>query len=484
MDVRVFVIGYTGVALMPTTPRKARVLLASGRAKVYCKRPFTIKLLYKTGSTTQQTALGIDTGSQHIGIGVVAREGNTATPLYAAEAVLRSTMEKRKLLETRKEYRRGRRYRKTRYRKPKFRHHTKRVYSETLVKRKSTKHMTHWNKVPANFDTKPNGWLPPSVKSKADHHIAWIYRMLSVLPKSTWLGIELARFDMAHMLDPSVHGELYQQGLQYDYENTKAYVFARDDYRCQCCGAKAGTQRKDGTTVKLIVHHVLLRAEGATDNPRFLASVCDACHTARNHKPGGKLYQWYEDGKELRRGLRDATAMNALAKELKAAFPDAYFTFGNITAADRKKLRVDKSHAADAVTIAARNCEHLNGSCETVAFKQARKKKRSLHEATPRKGRKEPNREAKRNSKNTKSSGRFVICDKVAVDGQVGWISGFAGGGTAAYVKNRDGGYIPVAGKTYNGHVLSTVTLLRKNNGWLYWVQPNARIRSALSSPT
>lgn len=35
-------------------------------------------------------------------------------------------------------------------------------------------------------------------------------------------------------------------------------------------------------------------------------------------------------------------------------------------------------------------------------IKQVRKKKRSLHEEIPRKGRKEPNRKAKRNSKNTK----------------------------------------------------------------------------------
>ena len=79
VDTKVFVIGCTGIALMPTTPRKARVLLKAGKAEVFCKRPFTIKLLYKTGSTTQPLALGIDTGSQHIGIGLCIVEDDKAS---------------------------------------------------------------------------------------------------------------------------------------------------------------------------------------------------------------------------------------------------------------------------------------------------------------------------------------------------------------------------------------------------------------------
>ena len=71
----VLVIGMNGVGLMPTTPRKARILIQAGKAKVHRKTPFTIRLLYKTGSATQETVLGIDTGSQHIGVAIVT--GNT-----------------------------------------------------------------------------------------------------------------------------------------------------------------------------------------------------------------------------------------------------------------------------------------------------------------------------------------------------------------------------------------------------------------------
>lgn len=109
----------------------------------------------------------------------------------------------------------------------------------------------------------------------------------------------------------------------------------------------------------------------------------------------------------------------------------------------------------------------------TVYIKQVRCKKRSLHEATPRKERKEPNRKAARNVKNVKAAiydrtivtkdaaGKYVktkqriifsLYDKVSVDGKVGWICGFVAG--AAYVKDFNGKYIPpVTFAVVNGRV-------------------------------
>ena len=114
---KVFVIGMNDRPLMPTTPRKARILLRDKKATVVKKVPFTIKLNYKTGSATQKGYLGVDTGSQHIGISVVREnaEGNY-TVLSKTEYSLRTTMNKRKLIESRKTLRRGRRFRKTPYR--------------------------------------------------------------------------------------------------------------------------------------------------------------------------------------------------------------------------------------------------------------------------------------------------------------------------------------------------------------------------------
>ena len=56
---KIFVIGRNGLGLMPTTPRKARILLKEGKARIVRKVPFTIRLTIKTGCATQQVYVGI-----------------------------------------------------------------------------------------------------------------------------------------------------------------------------------------------------------------------------------------------------------------------------------------------------------------------------------------------------------------------------------------------------------------------------------------
>ena len=122
----VLVYGLYGTPLMPTTNCKARKLLQAGKAKILNRHPFTIRLLYKTGTAVQPGNIGIDTGSQHIGVAVTV--GNKV--IIKDEHILRSSMEKRVLIKRRAEYRRGRRYRKVRYRHPKWKIHTKRIYDK------------------------------------------------------------------------------------------------------------------------------------------------------------------------------------------------------------------------------------------------------------------------------------------------------------------------------------------------------------------
>ena len=440
---------------MPTTPRKARILLESGRAEIYCRIPFTIKLFYKTGSSTQPLALGVDTGEQHIGLAVTA--GHTV--LHKTDIELRKSMEKRKLMATRQEYRRGRRYRKTRYRHPKFRFYTRRAYKE-VPDRKGR----HWQKLRnRTMIDRPEGWLPPSIQSKVDHHIRWISRYLAVLPAGTKLHIEVARFDVARMKDPQIHGELYQQGRLYDFENVKAYVLAKFNYTCPVCG------HKFNGTHKPRLHHINMRKNGATDNPDEFAPVCECCHTAENHLPGGALEKLRAACK--RKEYREPVFMNILRRRLFAAFPAAAFTYGNITAADRKALGLPKSHANDAVAIALQGsgAASVTNQENVLYIRQVRKKKRSLHEATPRKGRREPNRGAIRNAKNTKSAScqgtTFSLYDKVEANGQIGWITGFTG--TAAYVKSWDGSYVKLPGKDYKQVPLKELTFIGHCGNWI-----------------
>ena len=460
---KVYVIGWNGLGLAPTTPRKARLLLSSGRAEVAFRQPFTIRLNYKTGCAhPDKMSLGIDTGSQHIGASVISLAEEIV--ISKEEYALRSTMEKRSLLETRKTLRRGRRFRNIRYRHPKFRPGTKRTYLDVPIKRNG--HLTHWKKESNDFDSsRPEGWLPPSMQSKLDHHVRIISRYRNALPPDTTIRIEVGRFDVQHMENSQIRGEMYQHGARYESENLKAYIFSRDHYTCQCCQKKAGTRRDDGTTVRLIVHHIDFRSKGASDNPKRLITVCDKCHTGAAHKPGGVLYDWMTKGKTVARGYRDTAVMNILRRRLWKAFPDAEFTYGNITAADRKTLGLGKAHCNDATAIAAHGLEKIRDIPDTTYYRQIRKQKRSLHESTPRKGRKEPNRSAKRNAKNTCRSGNLYLNDKVRIAGQNGWICGFSGT-SSVYVKNMEDEYIRMPGKTHKLIPAKGLTARTHCNNW------------------
>ena len=64
----VFVVNRREVPLMPTTPRKARILLKQGKAEIFCHDPFfVIKLLFGSSGYTLPIELGIDSGYQEIG---------------------------------------------------------------------------------------------------------------------------------------------------------------------------------------------------------------------------------------------------------------------------------------------------------------------------------------------------------------------------------------------------------------------------------
>lgn len=111
----VYVLNFDGQPLMPTDKHgKVRHLLKDGRAEVVKRCPFTIRLLYDNTHYTQDIVLGVDAGSKHIGL-----SGTTETKeLYASDVELRNDIVD--LISTRRQNRRFRRNRKTRYRKARF----------------------------------------------------------------------------------------------------------------------------------------------------------------------------------------------------------------------------------------------------------------------------------------------------------------------------------------------------------------------------
>ena len=118
-----------------------------------------------------------------------------------------------------------------------------------------------------------------------------------------------------------------------------------------------------------------------------------------------------------------------------------------------------KQPTAVGIDLIKKNTENI------LMFKQVRKKKRSLHEATARKGRKEKNTTAKRNSKNTPKVGDFHLYDTVSVNGIIGFISGFSGK-TQCYVKDFHGEYVTISPK-YKMVGLKKLNRLAHNNNWI-----------------
>ena len=76
--------------------------------------PFTLQLLYGSSGYQQEVSLGIDAGAQRIGVSATTEQ----MVLFEAEVQLRTDIGA--LLATRREYRRARRSRKTRYRECRF----------------------------------------------------------------------------------------------------------------------------------------------------------------------------------------------------------------------------------------------------------------------------------------------------------------------------------------------------------------------------
>src|SRR4028119_732077 len=102
-EVQVYVINKQGRPLMPTTPRKARLLLCIGKAKIVGRDPFTIQLMYGASGYTQPADLGIDAGYQNIGFSAGnEKEELLGGALKRLEGMSERITEKRKYRRTRR----------------------------------------------------------------------------------------------------------------------------------------------------------------------------------------------------------------------------------------------------------------------------------------------------------------------------------------------------------------------------------------------
>ena len=336
----VYVINKYGSPLMPTNRHgKVRRMLKEHKAKVVKRLPFTIQLLYDTTEFTQDITLGVDSGSKTIGISATTED----KVLLEANVELRNDIVE--LLSSRREARKTRRNRKTRYRK-------------------------------ARFDNrkKSDNWLAPSIRQKINTHLNVVKLIHKILPISKII-VEVASFDIQKIKNPDIEGKEYQEGEQLNSWNVREYVLYRDNHLCQCCKGKS----KDNI---LNVHHIESRKTGG-NAPSNLITLCETCHKAY-HK--GEI----ELPKTIKRGMKfnDATFMGimrwAFYNKLKEEYDNVSLTYGYITKNTRIANELNKDHYIDARCISG-NAKALNND-KVWYFKKIRRHNRQLYRESVFKG--------------------------------------------------------------------------------------------------
>ena len=423
----VYVQNHLGQPLMPTQDhRKVRLLLKAGAAVVVRRTPFTIRLTTRTKTYVQPVILGVDAGSKTVGMSAATHEEE----VFAAELTPRNDVVKN--LADRREFRNSRRGRTTRYRQPRF---NNRVHS------------------------KHKGWLAPSVEVKIQEHITSIKRACELLPIGK-VVVETAEFDLQLLKAiadgrPVPQSEDYQQGEMYGFYNVRQYVFFRDGYTCQCCGAH-------GKGVKFHTHHLESRKTGG-NAPDDLVTVCDKCHKAFHTG----LITDAKLKKRRRKSTRDAAFMGIMRKtllqRLRAELPISVVeTKGYITKATREQLlKLPKSHTNDALAIAMgrhgfgiEGVTYMPQRDRIFQIKPVRHHNRQLHKAIPKKG---GRRQRNQGPKYVQGFRRF---DKVLYRGQECFIWGLR---TSGYfqLKLLDGT------KAHESAKASELILLEHSSGYL-----------------
>lgn len=118
------------------------------------------------------------------------------------------------------------------------------------------------------------------------------------------------------------------------------------------------------------VHHIGFWKEDRSDRPGNLITLCDKCHTPKNHKKNGFLYGWLPKVKSF----KDATFMSTVRWRLKNTLKCEH-TYGYDTKSKRIALKLEKTHYNDAFCIAGGSEQQR---VEPIIFEQIRRNNRSL----------------------------------------------------------------------------------------------------------
>ncbi|MDQ7024296.1 MAG: RNA-guided endonuclease IscB [Anaerolineae bacterium] len=310
---RVLVVDKNKEALMPCHPARARHLLKNGKAAVFRKYPFTIILKEREGGETQSVQVKIDPGSKTTGIAMAAGFKRGLRAIWVAQLTHRGQQIRDDLL-SRRQSRRSRRNRETRYRKPRF-----------LNRRR------------------PKGWLAPSLLSRVRNIWTWLKRLNRFIP-ITHLAMELNRFDTQKLQNPEISGIEYQQGTLQGYE-VREYLLEKWGRKCAYCGA---------THVPLQVEHIESKSTGGSDRVSNLTISCQPCNLAKGTMSAAE-FGYSKIQAQAKKPLKDAAAVNAtryaLLKQIELTGLPIETGTGGQTKFNRITQDYPKTHWLDAVCV-------------------------------------------------------------------------------------------------------------------------------------
>jgi 5-methylcytosine-specific restriction endonuclease McrA len=318
----VFVLSHDNQPLDPCHPARARQLLKAGKAAVFRRFPCTIILRQRMAAESETHAhrIKLDPGSKTTGIAVVQEP--TGRVVWAGELTHRGQQIRDRLL-ARRQLRRSRRQRKTRYRPARF-----------LNRRR------------------PAGWLAPSLQHRVETSLTWVKRLMRLTP-ITAISMELVRFDTQLMQDAEISGVAYQQGELAGYE-VREYLLEKWQRRCMYCGV---------TNAPLQIEHIIPRSRGGSDRVSNLTLACAACNQRKGSQTAEEFgFPWLQV--QARQPLKDTAAVNSTRWTLYQSLLSLRLPIetgtGGRTKFNRTRLELPKAHWIDAACVGASTPEALD----------------------------------------------------------------------------------------------------------------------------
>ena len=362
----VHVLSKNGKTLMPTENHaKVRVLLEQKKAKIVCRKPFKIQLLYDTSEGVEVTIPRMDSGRKYISLTILRKRDGKH--LLTVDLTTRN-VDVPKLMAERAIHRRAHRaYRRAKVVRLAIANET--VYNRVRFVRElgTTKGIPvkYMGKKPARFlnRKRPDGWLTPTANHLLQTHLNLIAYASKFVPIETF-GIEYASFDLQKLQDPTIKGKGYQRGAKYSYKNLRTFIIDRQVGKCLLC------DKKD---IKHL-HHGAVRSRSGSDNHANIAGLCHKCHLKVHRSVKARaLLKTKLVG--MKKEFDHASILNAIMPKLYATLETTYGKdnvckeYGFETQIKRKALGLPKEHYNDSYAMALVACDSVKKNETFVPYK-------------------------------------------------------------------------------------------------------------------